>query len=327
MSFQPSALTKGDVPSAENVYNIDESTVMENETAIPPSAATGHTGGGGNHGNVSYVNGNIPRALPSIHLYADVSLPNNALISPTSDYGSTEEIANGNGMHSNARGRAGEGGDETSNREPGKKFYFVLEHSENGSDPAQSSSGLHGHSTACEPASHKSPVGLQGSSLKSTSDRGLEANNQLYAAPSGVDFGEYASETNTNDVDNERGYINNEFHDIPDDMTDNPLYNPTTLKSGSNAYEISQLSSPERNILSRNNSESVSNPRSPIYANSDLHAGPKPCKPARKEPVSLQDESVVDVASPSPIATSPPYINADFLKLRDMAEDPVFNDS
>ena len=270
MSFQPSALSRGGASSAENVYEIDESTAMENETVIPPSAGTDHTGG--NEGHASNVNGNVPRALPSIHLYADVSLPNNAaFISPTSDYGSTEEIVNGNGVHSNARSDAAAegGGDESSNKERGKRFYFILENSENGSDPAPSSTGLHEFSTACEPdPGRKSPICSPGSSLKGTLDRGLAATNHLYAGASGVDLGEYANETRGDEADSGRGYINSDFHDVPKNMKDNSLYKPTPLDPWDTASEAKQFQSPQSNIPSRSNSESASSPRSPLYANS-----------------------------------------------------------
>eukprot|EP00057_Strongylocentrotus_purpuratus_P012489 XP_011666963.1 PREDICTED: uncharacterized protein LOC100891205 isoform X2 [Strongylocentrotus purpuratus] len=317
--------------SVENVYEINESNVTGSETDLPPSTTGGHTVDARNTaGNMS--NGQPPRALPSIHLYADVTLPPEDIISPTSDYGTVYYASDEDNKESPAR-NPGDSVDETQHQDRDKKFYFVLEsalpndHADKGQCSTQKPQVK---ARAPKGRFVKKPPRNAPKNVETLHNQGTSADNIPHANPSFE--GSFVPESESARVDVLPGvgavteqtgatlqhepkspespkYVNSEFHDAPKNLIENTLYKPSDFKSTEAAESKQTLCVPNPKTRLRNNSESEATPKSPPYANSDPKRRRSTGEPKGQVVRSEQDEGQ-EASTPS--ITSPLYTNTEF---------------
>lgn len=323
--FHPEVLNqKSD--STENVYEIDESNVTEGETDLPPSTTNARN----TAGNLS--NGQPPRALPSIHLYADVTLPREDIISPTSDYGTVDYASDDDSNESPAR-ISGDSVDETQHQDRDKKFYFVLEsalpnvHANKGQCSTQKPQVK---ARAPKGRFVKKPLRNAPKNVKTLHNQGTSANNVPQTNPSFEDSFVPGSESARVDVLQGKGavteqtgatlqnepkspkspkYVNSEFHDVPKNLIENTLYKPSDFKSTEAAESKETLCVPNPKTRFRNNSESEATPKSPPYANSDPKRRRSTGEPKGK---AVRSDQAEGPEASSPSITSPLYTNTEF---------------
>ncbi|XP_041484416.1 uncharacterized protein LOC121431020 isoform X2 [Lytechinus variegatus] len=338
--FNPDSLNqKSD--STENVYEIEESNMIEDETELAPSTTNGHAVVPGN------VERNIdsrlpPRALPSIHLYADVTLPREDVISPTSDYGTMDDVVDDNEVSpSLVRGE----NLETEQHDGDRSFYFVLENAvpndliDKRECPPQKPQAKpraptgrfakkppraaprnvkikanHVASATNVPKESSKFGRVEGQSVGGSGCARVEDREGKIAAP---DPHRTTSQSEPQCSETPK-YANSEFQEMRKNLVENTLYKPLEEELTESTGSKQKLTVPNLKTRLRNNSESEATPKSPAYANYEPKRRRSTGEPNGRSPSFEHDDGSLSVQSSF-------YINAEFHSACEVPENMIEN--
>ncbi|XP_072169986.1 uncharacterized protein [Diadema setosum] len=297
-NLEPQALNRVS-DSTENVYSIDEGSVVESEMFGTLSAAGGGIAGAAAGSPPTTGNGHVNRGLPSIHLYADVELRDDELISPSSDYETTESVRGNGGDASRTQFSDGAGPNTngTEGIRSNDRYYFVLE------SPNDIASALAAplHSQIRDDAKIAGSVEGHYYSETDTADTGLQNFGQIDAVAKDAHH-DNAALSDREDavslhsfVSTTSGYVNGGFNAVPTGLTENTLFKARAKAleetSGANAQEETNHLQAETDVASVGRSSGDGNGHedfkakdsvplspetpSPSYMNTDFHAVPE----------------------------------------------------
>ncbi|XP_054771899.2 uncharacterized protein LOC129279861 [Lytechinus pictus] len=341
--FHPESLNqKSD--SAENVYEIEQSNVIEDETELAPSTTNGHAVVPGNvQRNIdNRLPPSMPRALPSIHLYADVTLPREDVISPTSDYDTMNDVVDDNGVSPPLV--RGENLDETGQHNGDKSFYFVLENAvPNDLTDKRECPTQKPEAKPRAPAGRfaKKPPRAAPRNVKNKANHVASATNVLKETKFGRVEDQSVGGTSSARVEGREGeiaaqdlhratsqnepqcpetpkYANSEFQEIRKNLIENTLYKPLEEELTDSTGIKQKLTVPNLKTRLRNNSESEATQKSPVYANYEPKRRRSTGEPNGRSPSFEHDDGSLSVQSSF-------YINAEFHSACEVPENMIEN--